>query len=49
MNLLVAVVFIYPLILIAISLWRSRSITSHEDFMVAGRSVPVALLLGTLV
>ena len=49
MNLLVAVVFIYPLILIAISLWRSRSITSHEDFMVAGRSVPVALLIGTLV
>ncbi len=49
MNLLVAVVFIYPLILIAISLWRSRSIKSHEDFMVAGRSVPVPLLVGTLV
>ncbi len=49
MNLLVAVVFIYPLILIAVALWRSRSVTSHEDFMVAGRSVPVALLVGTLV
>ncbi|MCH7938379.1 MAG: sodium:solute symporter family protein [Candidatus Marinimicrobia bacterium] len=49
MNLLVAVVFLYPLILIAISLWRSRSVKSHEDFMVAGRSVPVPLLVGTLV
>jgi len=49
MNLLIAVVFIYPLILIAVSLWRSRAVKSHEDFMVAGRSVPVALLVGTLV
>ena len=49
MNLLVAVVFIYPLILISVSLWRSRSVKSHEDFMVAGRSVPVPLLVGTLV
>ena len=49
MNLLVAVVFIYPLILIGVSLWRSRGVKSHEDFMVAGRSVPVALLVGTLV
>jgi len=49
MNLLIAVVFIYPLLLIAVSLWRSRSIATHEDFMVAGRSVPVALLVGTLV
>jgi SSS family solute:Na+ symporter/sodium/proline symporter len=49
MNLLIAVVFIYPLILISISLWRSRKVKSHEDFMVAGRSVPVYLLVGTLV
>ncbi len=49
MNLLVAVVFIYPAILIAVSLWRSRGVQSHEDFAVAGRSVPVALLVGTLV
>lgn len=49
MNLLVAVVFIYPLILIALSVWRSRQVKSHADFMVAGRSVPVALLVGTLV
>ncbi len=49
MNLLVIVVFVYPLILIAVSLWRSRGVTSHDDFAVAGRSVPVALLVGTLV
>jgi SSS family solute:Na+ symporter/sodium/proline symporter len=49
MNLLIAVVFVYPLILIGVSLWRSRQVKSHDDFMVAGRSVPVILLVGTLV
>ena len=49
MTLLVLVVFTYPLILIGVSLWRSRTVKSHDDFMVAGRSVPVALLVGTLV
>jgi len=47
--LLVAAVVVYPLILIVVSLIRSRSIKSHADFMVAGRSVPVPLLVGTLV
>ncbi len=49
MNLLVAVVILYPLILIGISIWRARGVTSHEEFMVAGRSVPVYMLVGTLV
>ena len=49
MNWLAAVVFLYPLILIGVSLWRSRTVKSHEDFMVAGRQVPVILLVGTLV
>ncbi len=49
MSLLVAVVFLYPLILLGVSIWRSRAVKSHADFMVAGRSVPVALLVGTLV
>ena len=49
MSLLVVVVLLYPLILIGVSLWRSRSVKSLEDFAVAGRSVPVALLVGTLV
>jgi len=49
MTLLVAAVVIYPLALVGVSLWRSRSVKSHADFMVAGRNVPVALLVGTLV
>jgi SSS family solute:Na+ symporter/sodium/proline symporter len=49
MSLLVLVVLIYPLILVGVSLRRSRTVKSHDDFMVAGRAVPVALLVGTLV
>ena len=49
MNLLVVVVLAYPLLLIGVSLWHSRSVSSHADFIVAGRSVPVSLLVGTLV
>jgi len=46
---LVVVVLAYPLLLIAVSVWRSRSVKTHEDFMVAGRAVPVYMLVGTLV
>jgi SSS family solute:Na+ symporter/sodium/proline symporter len=49
MSPLVFVVLLYPLILVGISVWRSRSVKSHADFMVAGRGVPVMLLVGTLV
>lgn len=49
MSIYLFVVILYPAILIGISLWRSRSVKSHADFMVAGRSVPVPLLVGTLV
>ena len=49
MSIYLFVVVFYPAILLGISLWRSRSVKSHEDFMVAGRSVPVPLLIGTLV
>jgi SSS family solute:Na+ symporter/sodium/proline symporter len=49
MNVFVAVVLLYPLTLIGVSLWRARSVKSHADFMVAGRAVPVGLLVGTLV
>ena len=49
MSLALLVVIAYPTLLLGISLWRSRSIKSHDDFMVAGRSVPVYLLVGTLV
>jgi solute:Na+ symporter, SSS family len=49
MSWLVAAVVIYPVLLIGVSIWRSRTVKSHADFMVAGRNVPVALLVGTLV
>ena len=49
MNLLAAVVLLYPIVLVAISLRRARAVKSHADFMVAGRSVSVPLLVGTLV
>lgn len=49
MTPLVAVVLLYPTLLVGASWWRSRAVKSHEDFMVAGRSVPVTLLVATLV
>ncbi len=48
-GLMAAMVFVYPTILIAVSWWRSRGVKKSEDFMVAGRSVPALLLVGTLV
>ena len=39
----------YPIILIGIGIWRSRSITNHADFMVAGRTLPAWVLVGSLV
>lgn len=49
MSALIAVVVLYPSILIGMSIWLARSVKSHEDFMVAGRSVPVPMLVGTLI
>jgi SSS family solute:Na+ symporter len=43
------VVVCYVVLLIAISLYKSRSVQSDEDFMVAGRGVPVYMLIATLV
>ncbi len=43
------VVLIYVLILLGISVYKSRTVHSAEDFMVAGRSVPVYMLVATLV
>lgn len=39
----------YILILAAIIIVKSRSVKNEEDFVVAGRNVPVYLLVGTLV
>jgi SSS family solute:Na+ symporter len=43
------VVIAYLLALIAIAVYKSRRIRGHDDFMVAGRAVPVYMLVGTLV
>ncbi len=42
------VVALYLCLLIAVSLYRSRQVKTQDDFMVAGRSVPWYLLVGTL-
>ncbi|MEM9859345.1 MAG: sodium:solute symporter family protein [Bacteroidota bacterium] len=39
----------YLLILVGIIVYKSRSVKTDEDFVVAGRGVPVYLLVGTLV
>ena len=43
------VTLLYLAILIGIIVYKSRSVKTEDDFVVAGRSVPVYLLVGTLV
>jgi len=45
----IAVVSAYVLLLFAISVYKRRSVRSDDDFIVAGRSVPVYVLVATLV
>lgn len=45
----VAVVVAYVALLLGISIHKSRGVESADDFMVAGRSVPVYMLVATLV
>lgn len=45
----IIVTLAYILILTGIIIYKSRTVKSEEDFVVAGRSVPVYLLVGTLV
>lgn len=45
----VLVVTAYVLALLGLSVYKSRSVRSADDFMVAGRDVPVYLLVATLV
>ncbi|MCB1053508.1 MAG: sodium:solute symporter family protein, partial [Acidobacteria bacterium] len=40
---------VYLAVLIGVTIHKSRQVKSHADFMVAGRSVPVLFLVGTLV
>lgn len=43
------VTIVYLLLLIGVIIYKSRSVKNEEDFIVAGRGVPVYLLVGTLV
>ncbi|TRX48123.1 sodium:solute symporter family protein [Fulvivirga sp. M361] len=45
----IIVTSLYLLVLIGIIIYKSRSVKTEEDFVVAGRGVPVYLLVGTLV
>ncbi len=45
----IIVTIAYILILAGIIIYKSRTVKSEEDFVLAGRSVPVYLLVGTLV
>ena len=44
-----AIVLLYVLVLLGVSVVKSRSVQSADDFMVAGRGVPVYMLVATLV
>ncbi|NJL26688.1 MAG: hypothetical protein HC897_01850 [Thermoanaerobaculia bacterium] len=44
-----AVMILYLLLIIGVGIYRSRSVKSHDDFMVAGRSVTALYLVATLV
>src|SRR5690625_4857083 len=48
MSLFFWVILLYLLLLMMISIYKSFSVKSQEDFMVAGRSVPTYKLVGTL-
>lgn len=45
----IAVVTLYVLLLLGISVYKSRTVRTDEDFIVAGRGVPVYMLVATLV
>jgi SSS family solute:Na+ symporter/sodium/proline symporter len=43
------VVLAYVLVLVGVAVYKSKSVKTADDFMVAGRSVPVYMLVATLV
>lgn len=44
-----ATIVVYFAVLMGVSIWKSRTTKTQDDFMVAGRSVPTWYLVGTLV
>ena len=43
------IILAYILVLMAFNIIRSRSVKSHEDFMVAGRSLSIRVMVFTLI
>lgn len=39
----------YLILLVGVIIYKSKSVKNEEDFTVAGRGVPVYLLVGTLI
>jgi SSS family solute:Na+ symporter/sodium/proline symporter len=44
----VLAIFVYLLALVGVGLWKARGVHGSEDFMVAGRTLPWYILVGTL-
>lgn len=49
MNLYLAAIVVYLVGMIGVSVYKSRKVATQDDFMVAGRGVTAAFLVGTLV
>jgi SSS family solute:Na+ symporter len=49
MDAYVIAVIVYVLFLIGVGIYKSRSVKTQDDFMVAGRRTPTLFLVGTLV
>lgn len=49
MDIYLIVVVVYVVALLGIGVYKSRSVKTQDDFMVAGRKTPTWLLVGTLV
>jgi len=49
MSVYLYVILGYLIVLLAFNFYRSRKIKSHEDFMVAGRSLSLKVMVFTLI
>ena len=43
------IILVYNLILLGINIYRTKKVKSHEDFMVAGRTLPIRVMVFTLI
>jgi len=43
------IILLYNLILLVLNIYRTKKVKSHEDFMVAGRSLSIHVMVFTLI